>query len=103
MYDPLLQTAIHSLRKHFSIQKVFLFGSRVQTHARNDSDYDLVLVVKDSDQDAFERRVKARSLLKEIGIPFDIFVYTTEEFEKQKNDFGSIVETAVNTGREIDL
>lgn len=101
--DHQLQQAIQILKNNFDIKRIFLFGSRAQGTAHSDSDYDLVLITKDSLHDPFENRVKARVVLKDLSSSFDVFVYTNTEFEKVKNDFGSIAETAVNTGREIEL
>ena len=48
--------------------------------------------------------IKARSfILNKFGVSADIFVYSTKEFDEWKNELSSIPETALNTGREIDL
>jgi predicted nucleotidyltransferase len=101
--DPQLQNALQILKTHFPIKKAFLFGSRAQNQAASESDYDLVLLVEETNLNAFERRVTARTLLKKLQQSFDVFIFTPEEFENSKNDFGSIVETAINTGQEIDF
>ena len=47
---------------------------------------------------------RASDILSEkFGISADVFVYSQREFDDWKDDFSSIPETAINTGREIDL
>jgi predicted nucleotidyltransferase len=58
---------------------VILFGSRAAGGARPDSDYDL-LVVMDVPDPAGPRSVPVRRLLRGLGVPFDVIVYTPEEW-----------------------
>jgi hypothetical protein len=46
----------------------------------------------------------ARQIVRETaGVSADVFVYDEAEFEEWKEEFSSIPETAINTGKEIDL
>jgi predicted nucleotidyltransferase len=80
---------------------MFLFGSRANGTFQSDSDYDLVLVVSSSDRSRLDRMEQARLALKGVGVSADVFVYTEQEFNKWKDEFSSIPETALNTGREL--
>lgn len=101
--DQNLTQALNILKSEFSISDSYLFGSRASSSHSSSSDYDIVLVVNQSDQNELDRRIKARTLLKDLDSSFDIFIYTQREFEEYKNDFGSIAETAFNTGIKLDF
>lgn len=59
---------------------VMLFGSRAAGTARRDSDYDLLVVLRVSDSGE-PRSLPVRRLLRGLGVPFDIVVYTPEEWD----------------------
>ncbi len=101
--DQKLEQIVEVLKKEFSPKRMFLFGSRAGAAARPDSDYDIVLVVPKL-RSRHIAEVKARSLvLNSCGISADIFIYNQADFDDWKDELSSIPETALNTGREIDL
>ena len=101
MNDPVLEKIIERLKAEFHPSRMFLFGSRANGNAHPDSDYDLVLVVQSSDRSRLDRMEQARLALKGLDVSADVFVYTEPEFDKWKDEFSSIAETALNTGREL--
>lgn len=101
--DAKLEQIVEVLKKEFNPQRMFLFGSRANGTARKDSDYDLVLVLPKL-RGRHLAEVKARSLvLNSCGVLADVFIYDQEGFDAWKDELSSIPETALNTGREIDL
>jgi len=84
---------------------LYLYGSRAQGTARPDSDYDFVMVVDGfkPEQRLNEMMTLARDFHQLFGVQVQVWTYSPEEFKERLNDFGSIPETAVNTGREIAL
>jgi len=101
--DPTLNKALNILKSEFNFSKSYLFGSKANSTDSMTSDYDLVLVVLNSEKDELERRIQARTLLRDFDSSFDVFIYTQKEFDQYKSDFGSIAETALNTGIELDF
>jgi predicted nucleotidyltransferase len=102
--DQKLKKIVQALRQEFNPSRMFLFGSRAEGTHRPDSDYDFVLVVPGNKRSRFNNMTKARTLLrKSFDVSADVFVYSQREFDDWKDDFSSIPETAMNTGREIDL
>lgn len=102
--DDKLAFIIETLRQEFQPSRMFLFGSRAHGTARADSDYDFVLVVPGNKKSRFTNMHRAQELLREkFNVSADVFVYSQAEFDDWKDDFSSIPETALNTGREIDL
>ena len=91
------------LKKEFSPIKMYLFGSRVTENFRENSDYDIVLIVEKRTGTRLENMQKARLLLFEHDLLGDIFVYTQEEFDDWKEEINSIPETVLSEGVEIPL
>jgi len=91
------------LKKEFKPTRVFLFGSRAVGTQHADSDYDFVLVVPGL-KNRFTAEVKARSLiLNQFNLSADVFIYSKKDFDLWKDEYSSIPETALNTGKEIEL
>lgn len=103
--DPKLTKIVEILKKEFGPKRLFLFGSRASGTARDDSDYDFVVVVEETSKNRFENMGLANQALRSAGISaaVEAFVYDQSEFDEWKSELSSIPETAVNTGAEIDL
>jgi len=99
----ILNKITKALRDEFNPSRLFLFGSRANGTARADSDYDILLVVKTVKGNRAENMLRASKALNHLNVSADIFVYSEEEFNAWKTELSSIPETALNTGREIDL
>ncbi len=102
--DSNIEKIVSVLKSEFNPRRLFLFGSRANDTANNNSDYDFVVVVKDAKGDRSENMSRARALIHEkVGVSADVFVYDEQEFNDWQNELSSIPETALNTGRELDL
>jgi predicted nucleotidyltransferase len=102
--DKKLNQIVEVLKAEFKPSRLFLFGSRANGTSHKDSDYDFVLVVPKDKKSRLDNLAKARELLrKKCEVSADVFVYSQKEFDEWKEEFSSIPETAMNTGREIDL
>ncbi len=103
MADVILNQIRSRLVELFKPEKLYLWGSRAKGVQSEDSDYDIVLIVKQSDLSMRERNIKAYEVLWGIDASVDVFVYTQSEFDQQKNIFDSVPEKIVTEGRELDL
>ena len=102
--DQSLQTIVDLLKQEFKPSRLFLFGSRVGGTPASESDYDFVIVVPKYSGDRMATWQRCNELIrKKCGVLADVFIYSEREFGKLREEFSSIPETAVNTGREIDL
>ena len=102
--DQALQEIVMLLKREFKPSRLYLFGSRAAKTAGPESDFDFVMVVPRFRGDRMVLWEKCNELIRrECGVLADIFVYSEAEFQRAKGEFSSIPETAVNTGREIDL
>lgn len=100
----LISKIAQALKEKYNPKRLFLFGSQATGKANKDSDYDFVMVVPDAKKSSVEEMSHARSLLfQKFKISADVFIYSEKEFEDWKDEFSSIPETALNTGKEIEL
>ena len=101
--DPKLDAIVKKLVDHFHPTKVFLFGSRARGTADADSDYDLFLVVKDSEKRPIQRMQEANRLFWLDKAAIDIFIYTEAEYDEWKDEFSSIAHTVATEGLELQV
>jgi predicted nucleotidyltransferase len=93
-----------TLKAKYKPTRLFLFGSRANGTAKKDSDYDFVMVVPGKHRTSIDDLGKARSLVwSKHQVSADIFIYSEKEFADWKDEFNSIPEVAVTTGKEIEL
>lgn len=102
--DQVVQQITELLKEEFNPSKLYLFGSRAQGTAHGESDYDFVMVLPRFRGDRMKMWEKCNELIrKRLGVQADVFAYSEKDFEKNKTEFSTIAETALNTGKEIDL
>ena len=99
--DSKLDEILTRLIPEFQPTKIFLFGSRANGTSRDDSDYDIFLVIKNSDLHPIERMQMAGDILWGVGAQVDVFIYTEEEFNDWKEEFNSIPHTVATEGMEL--
>jgi uncharacterized protein len=92
---------ITKLKNYFKPEKIYLFGSRAKGLQSADSDYDLFLIVKQSNKSVAERMKEANDVLWGRRISVDVFIYTEEEFNEYKQDVNSIAFVATTEGMEL--
>ena len=85
---------------NFQPDKILLFGSYANGGANNDSDIDL-LIIKNSDLPRYKRSAEIRKSLIGTKEPIDVIVYTQEEFDKEKDDEYSFLNTAIKTAKVL--
>ena len=74
--------------------KIYLIGSYAIGMANEDSDIDL-LVVKESAEPRYRRSIEIQRLLIGTKLPVDIVVYTNDEFENEKLNRNSFINSAI--------
>ena len=103
--DKKLKDIVRVIKDTFDPTKVFLFGSRAKGSHSDRSDYDLLVIVKESKLTHLERMQKINLALfdADVHARTDVFIYTQEEFDKRKLDFQSIPETVTHEGKELNI
>jgi uncharacterized protein len=73
--------------------QVLLFGSRARNDFRNDSDYDILLVINEnlSPQEKIPILTRIRKSLLQSEIRSDVLIQSKDELEKNKNLPGHII------------
>jgi predicted nucleotidyltransferase len=70
---------------------IYLFGSYAWGLPDEDSDIDMLIVVKESSEKFHQRIKPAYRALRGIKVPKDILVYTEKEFEYQSAEPSSLL------------
>ena len=78
--------------------KIYIFGSYADGKATDESDIDLLVVMK-SDLPPHKRNVAVKRLFPHRTFSLDAFVYTPQEFERYRVIPGTIVYNAAHNGR----
>lgn len=83
------------------VEKIILFGSRARGDYREDSDYDILIIVREK-PDA-RRFIKLHSrirvkLYKTLRREIDLVIITEKRFEEKKKLWGSLEQAAAEEG-----
>ncbi len=81
--DPVLHDLVKKLADTYRPLKVYLFGSRAQGTAGGDSDYDIMLIVRDDSPSNLKTATKAYEAMWGTSVPVDILVWTESNFNKR--------------------
>jgi len=96
--EQVLDEIAHRLISMFAPAKIILYGSRANGTAREESDYDLLIVWRDENPPDARAATVRRALLG-LGFPMDIAVVTPREFEKYRQGRVHIAAVADREGR----
>jgi len=92
------------LKDNIRPSKLYLYGSRASSSATANSDYDFVALVPDFNGNRINEQFAIQETLRKLlDVEVQVWIYSQDEFNFRITDFNSIPETAVNTGREIEL
>ena len=94
-----LSESVRRLRASLHAERIYLFGSRARDEANEDSDYDFLVVVRDSPLPRYKREQQAFRALCGVGIAKDVLVFTREEFDRGLAVVSSLPATVAREGR----
>ncbi len=91
---------VHETLKDINYEKVLLFGSRARGDSNIDSDYDLLVILKEKNDLRSKMKIATliRKRLAQKFIDADVIVKTIEELVYYKDKIGSVVRTALAEG-----
>lgn len=87
------------IKEDKNVVSVVLFGSLAKGEATAKSDADILIIIKNSNKDFFDRSCIFTPV--GVGISCDVFVYTIEEAKKKLTEKGSIVDTCLKDGLKL--
>lgn len=85
-----IRIIVQKLVEVYQPKCLYLFGSYAWGVPNNDSDIDLLIIVRDSSEKPHKRIKPAYQVLRGIKVPKDILVFTEAEFEKQAKEPASL-------------
>jgi uncharacterized protein len=98
-YHPDLEVAVRRLVDFFQPERIYLFGSRARGDAREDSDYDVLVVVPQSTLSYLDRIRAGSRLTRDLTVEIQTVVLTTVEFEQDIPIVASLPSRANREGR----
>ena len=80
-------------------ERIHAFGSQTRGDADSDSDIDLMIVVRESDDPSYRRAQQAYFAIGRHRVPVEVLVWTTAEFEERQDNPASLAATILREGR----
>jgi predicted nucleotidyltransferase len=97
----LLDKAVERLKVEFQPDAIYLFGSHAWGTPHEDSDVDLMVIVRQSGERAIRRMQRAHRCLRGLRLSKDVFVQTREEFDRYKDLQASLQHQILARGRKL--
>ncbi len=97
----LLDEITKRLAESIHPERIYLFGSHAAGNADDDSDVDLLVVVRDTDKSTREITVEGRKSLRGLQIPLDLIVCTESQFNRYGQVKNTIMNEALCEGRIV--
>ncbi len=99
-YREEIEEIVRRIVERFDPERIILFGSHARGTARPGSDVDL-LVVKQVDGSRRQLATEIDLSLWGLPVPADVIVVTPEEYERDREQIGTIVHAAHAEGRVL--
>jgi predicted nucleotidyltransferase len=98
--DPKLAEITRRLILALQPERVYLFGSVARGEGKPDSDYDILVLVRETPGEPLYRlSQKAHALLWGLGVSVDILVWPVELFERRAHLRASFPATVLREGK----
>jgi predicted nucleotidyltransferase len=79
--DPVLVEIVRRLVGELQPRQIYLFGSRARGDAREDSDFDVLVVVDRRTGEGYEMEQRAYHALRGLGVTVEVLVMTRDYFD----------------------
>jgi predicted nucleotidyltransferase len=93
--DEIVDRLVRALRP----ERVYLFGSRARGDSELSSDFDILVVVANSELPGFKRDRVALRALRGVGAAVDVIVLTSREFDRKRDVVCSLPATVDREGK----
>ena len=98
--EKIINEIVSRIALNFNPEKIILFGSHAKGNPSNDSDLDL-LIIKDTKLPRHKRSFDIQKSLLGSMVPMDILVYTIMEYEQEKDEKHSFLNSAIKTSKVL--
>ena len=98
-----IQSIIKRVLANIELEKVILFGSRARGDFIEESDYDILIIVKDrlNIKEKMRLTKQLRQKFAKEGIDADIIIKSKDEIEYYRDKIGSVIKSALEEGVAI--
>ena len=96
-----IKTVVKRLVEAYSPVGIYLFGSYAWGEPNEDSDIDLLIIVKESEEKPHRRAIKGLKLLRDLRIPKDLIVSTKKEFETYSSNESNFFYKIKEEGKKL--
>jgi uncharacterized protein len=93
--------AVKRLADALHPEKIYLFGSHAWGVPTPESDIDLFVIVKDSEQPSYRRSRAAYRALRGLRLPIEVIVRTSAEVDCGKSVASSLVRKVLDQGQVL--
>jgi hypothetical protein len=97
--DPALSEVVRRLVEAYRPERIYLFGSVARGDAGPDSDYDILVVVRDDAPEERRRSRLAYEVLWGTGVAADVLVWSLGQFESRVHLASSLPATVIREGK----
>ena len=97
----LLETVVERLKAEFQPEEIYLFGSHAWGTPTEDSDVDLMVIVKESSERPIRRMQRAHHCLSGMGFAKDVLVQTRAEFDRYRHLKAALTHQIFEQGKKL--
>ena len=96
---PVLAEIVRRLAEAYRPERIYLFGSTARGDAGPDSDYDLMIIVREDAPLQLRSEDLAYRVLRGTGTAADVLVWTRNNFDRQLHLKASLPSTVIREGK----
>lgn len=87
----------------YTLEKIILFGSRARGNNDTDSDYDVLVIIKEEPDWISRENVcsEIRKVLAKEDINIDLLIRSSNYIETVQDEQGNVINTAIEEGIEM--
>jgi len=97
----IIEEAKKRLIKTYNPVAIYLFGSCAQGVQTKESDVDFFIILESSDEQWYRRPLKGYEALDDLHIPYDLIVYTKNEFQEKIKNVSTLAYKIKEEGKQI--
>jgi uncharacterized protein len=97
--ETIVRETVQRLVKALHPERIYLFGSRARGDARPDSDYDLLVVVREREGPGLAMEQRAHQAIWDVGAAADVVIVTDDYYRWMLGAKASLPATVEREGR----